>query len=87
MTEYGMVEWTTGVEYWTGPLECHAHKIVTNVHLEYHYYTCTHTIPWPQTWRNDRKKKKKKKKDHNWSGCQTLVPRLDQSENYPATVP
>ena len=22
----GTVEWTTGVEYWTGLLECHAHK-------------------------------------------------------------
>ena len=23
----GTVEWTTGVEYWTGLLECHAHSI------------------------------------------------------------
>ena len=23
----GMVEWTTGVEHWTGLLECHAHKL------------------------------------------------------------
>ena len=23
----GTVEWTTGVEYWTGLLECHAHNL------------------------------------------------------------
>ena len=23
----GTVEWTTGVEHWTGLLECHAHKV------------------------------------------------------------
>ena len=29
----GRVEWTTGVEYWTGLLECHAHKSV-HVHIK-----------------------------------------------------
>ena len=24
----GTVEWTTGVEYWTGLLECHAHRCI-----------------------------------------------------------
>ena len=22
------MEWNGGVEYWTGPLECHAHKVI-----------------------------------------------------------
>ena len=26
-----MVEWTTGVKYWTGLLECHAHKIILSL--------------------------------------------------------
>ena len=46
-----MVEWTNGVEYWTGLLECHTHKIGIMHTISY-----TYTIPWPQTWRKERKK-------------------------------
>ena len=29
------MEWTTGVEHWTGLLECHAHKLVVYLGMQH----------------------------------------------------
>ena len=63
------VEWNDGMERWIGLLECHAHKIVTNVHnIIIIIHTLFHGLkPGENDW-------KKATTDHNWSKLSLIRP-------------
>ena len=42
----GTVEWTTGVDYWTGLLECHAHKCTVHSMTAHALLTHRLRLPW-----------------------------------------
>ena len=69
----GVLDWTTGV-----PRPQKYYHARTHMHT-ISYYTLFHGLKLGETTET--------KTDHNWSGCQILVPRLDQSETISSKVP